>query len=146
MEEGDAQKALACFETAVHLDPRYFNAWKDVLALAEQGSSTDAQCEEACLAVTRLDPMGLHGEQDAMARAGDCSALWQIFADAYASLPPPPEGPLFPLRQQTGRNGRTWYAAESSPAASDLRKGPGGGFASIKEISDICDLPRVSGD
>jgi len=145
-EEGEAKLALASFEKAVQLDPRYFNAWKQIVALAEQGSSTAAELNEAALTVLRLDPMTLHGGYISTGRIDDYAALWGIFADAYASLPPTPKGPLYPLRERP-RDGMDFggmrLMRESGAAASGLRKGPGGGFLSIGEISDICSLRFV---
>ncbi len=139
---GESAAALASFETAVKLDPDYVNAWKGILELADEGGVGKESVQRAALSLIRLDPMALHGGYQAVNHVFDFAALYRMFASVYASLPPAPAGPLYPLHKQEerGMGFGGFFNRNGGPGGSDVRKGPGGGLTTVGAIREICQL------
>ncbi len=148
LANGDAKGALSEFERAVKLDPRYLNAWIQILDMAEQGVATPLEISTAAENVVRLDPLRLHTTYYATrGRLNDYASLWRIYAKAYASLPSVILGPLYPLHMTEERNemgGGDQWRSYTGPAVSSLRKGPGGALVDMDGLREILQISLTS--
>jgi tetratricopeptide (TPR) repeat protein len=96
---GDDKGALASYEEAVKVDPRYLRAWEGIAALAPKGVASKEQIQEAVLSLIGLDPLsGLNNySRPALVAFADKSPLWLAYRKAAGSMPQLPTAPLYPL-------------------------------------------------
>lgn len=143
-QSGDPAGALVSFEEAVRLDPDYFNAWSEILDLADHGVVSPAKLKEAALAAIRLDPLAEHGSYKAMKIVTDYKLLWRAFAKAHDSLPPAPKGPLYPLHKRTKEPEFEFSSFQSGPGDAPLRRSPGAAIGNLESVRGIFSLKRFS--
>jgi len=97
VRNGNPEAALASFQDAVRLDPRYLNAWLEIVKLGDEGVLGETEAEQAAWAVLRLGPRDTQSRFNPDRMIHDKAALWRFYDSELACLPPLPHRPLYPL-------------------------------------------------
>ena len=111
-------EAADYYRRAFALDPDYLNAWEKFLDLSSVTQIPAAERETAALALLRLDPASLHVRPD-LRSLTDLRRLWTAIRAAEATLPPPENGPLYPLAAVVARREALAKAGDDDASGHD---------------------------
>lgn len=141
---GNDKEALASYEEAARIDPRYFQARLGIASLASSGVASREQIEKALLALISLAPgwARYYYILPAYGSISDKSALWLAYHKATSSAPGPPVGPLYPLEAS-----KRSMAAGSRPASHrhpEIRITPGEFLRGLSELEDLIEVGRTA--
>lgn len=110
--QGRKREAFASFQSAVELDPDYYNAWSFVSWLAEFADDPIQRHDEAVLNLLRLDPFEEINQYNASTFA-DLRNAWQAAAFVDPNRVEPPES-VYPLAASAQRMAELEKAAREA--------------------------------
>lgn len=87
-EEDRYNQAWTNFQTAVHLDPDYLNAWVKMQEISRQILLSPGERDEIAFNILRLDPLQRHSQPD-FAAVNDLPRLWNAVAVTVPLQPAP---------------------------------------------------------
>ena len=140
---GDHRGALASYEEAVKVDPRDFQAWERIAALAPSGAASKKQIKEAVLALIGLAPRSAlnYTSSPGFDAITDKSALWLAYHKAATALPQQPEGPLYPL-EASKRSLASGTRPTTHRHAPVRNESPGTYLGSLDELRALFEVGR----
>ncbi|RYG34527.1 tetratricopeptide repeat protein, partial [bacterium] len=158
--QGRFSEALASYNRAVELDPKYLNAWKQLAMLGNEITIPLERQNAIAEAILRLDPLQKHGSSygygggESSSVGGDLKELWRITENALAAQGVQGTESIGPLPASAARMDKTRAAGE---AMMGYRSGRGGreqvtsggdavaNNAVISSLVQIIDMTRQMG-